>query len=124
ATERKDYITSKGKLQFAAGETTKSFALLINEDSFVEGNETFNINLSNPVGISIGGTGGALVTITDDPSEPPTNVIDDPRIYVCQQYHDFLNRQPDQDGWNFWTNEITSCGNDAACIELKRINVS
>src|SRR5207302_4628140 len=37
---------------------------------------------------------------------------------------DFLNRQPDQIGWDFWTNEITSCGSDQACITLKRINVS
>ena len=48
ATERKDYITALGNLRFAAGETSKSFAVLINEDSFVEGNETFNVNLSNP----------------------------------------------------------------------------
>src|SRR5207249_826441 len=27
-------------------------------------------------------------------------------------------------GWDFWTNEITSCGTNQACIELKRINVS
>src|SRR5215831_2914130 len=50
ATERKDYITALGRLQFAPGETSKSFVVLINEDSFVEGNETFNVNLSSPVG--------------------------------------------------------------------------
>jgi len=27
-------------------------------------------------------------------------------------------------GWDFWTNEIASCGTNAACIESKRINVS
>ena len=41
-----------------------------------------------------------------------------------QQYLDFLNRQPDAGGLNFWTNEIASCGSNALCIELKRINVS
>jgi len=64
------------------------------------------------------------VTIIDDATEPATNVIDDPRNFVCQHYHDFLNRQPDQSGWDFWTNEITSCGTDQSCIEVKRINVS
>jgi hypothetical protein len=34
-------------------------------------------------------------------------------------YHDFLNREPDQAGLQFWTNEITSCGQDAACISGK-----
>jgi len=31
---------------------------------------------------------------------------------------------PDQSGFNFWTGEITGCGANAACTELKRINVS
>src|SRR5437588_7882279 len=30
--------------------------------------------------------------------------------HVCQHYHDFLNRQPDASGWDFWTNQLTSCG--------------
>ena len=124
ATERKDYIKALGTLLFAAGETSKSFAVLINEDSFVEGNETFNLTLSNPVGATLGGPAIATVTIVDDPNEPSSNVIDDPQTYVCQHYHDFLNRQPDAAGLAFWTNEITSCGADARCIENKRINVS
>ena len=124
ATERRDYITTIGTLRFAAGETSKSFVVLINEDSYVEGSETFNVNLRNPSGVGLGAPSIATVTITDDPTEPPTNAIDDPQNYVCQHYHDFLNRQADASGLAFWTNEITSCGASAACIELKRINVS
>jgi len=124
ATERKDYITGLGTLRFAPGETSKSFAILINEDSFVEGNETFNINLSNPSGASLGGPAIATVTITDDVTESAANPIDDAQNYVCQHYHDFLNRQPDASGLQFWTNQITSCGSDQACIETRRINVS
>ena len=41
-----------------------------------------------------------------------------------QQYLDFLNREPDAAGLAFWTNEITVCGSDPQCIEVKRINVS
>jgi hypothetical protein len=52
------------------------------------------------------------------------NPIDDASPFVRQQYLDFLNREPDASGLNFWTNEITSCGTDQACIELKRVNVS
>jgi hypothetical protein len=110
-------------MRFAAGETSKSFAVLINEDSYVEGSETFNVNLRNPAGANLGAP-IATVTIIDDPTEPLTNVIDDPQNYVCQHYHDFLNRQADSSGLVFWTNEITSCGANAACVELKRINVS
>jgi len=52
------------------------------------------------------------------------NPIDDPQTFVATHYHDFLNRDPDAAGLAFWTNEITSCANDAQCIEAKRINVS
>jgi hypothetical protein len=124
ATERKDYITALGTLRFAAGESSKSFAILINEDSLVEGNESFSVTLSNPSGVNLGGPAIATVTINDDAGEPALNPIDDAQSYVCQHYHDFLNRQPDAPGLAFWTNQITVCGGDQACIETRRINVS
>jgi hypothetical protein len=52
------------------------------------------------------------------------NPIDQPDFFVRQHYTDFLNRQPDATGLAFWTNEITSCGANASCIEAKRVNVS
>jgi cytochrome c peroxidase len=52
------------------------------------------------------------------------NPYDDARFFVHQHYLDFLNREPDQSGWDFWTNTITECGADAACTEVHRINVS
>src|SRR3989454_3061085 len=55
---------------------------------------------------------------------PVVNPIDDPEFFVRQQYRDFFNRAPDTPGLTFWTNEITSCGGDAQCAEVKRINVS
>ncbi|HWP52749.1 MAG TPA: hypothetical protein VN476_01380, partial [Pyrinomonadaceae bacterium] len=41
-----------------------------------------------------------------------------------QQYHDFLHRQPDVGGLAFWTDQITQCGADAACIDAMRHNVA
>jgi uncharacterized delta-60 repeat protein len=52
------------------------------------------------------------------------NPIDCPDFFVAQHYRDFLSREPDADGLAFWTNEITSCGTDPQCIEVKRISVS
>lgn len=52
------------------------------------------------------------------------NIVDEARFYVRQNYVDFLNREPDSSGLAFWTSEITSCGADPACIEVKRIHVS
>lgn len=54
----------------------------------------------------------------------PANPIDDPTFFVKQHYLDFLNRQPDQSGWDFWTNQITSCGANVQCNEVRRIDVS
>ena len=53
-----------------------------------------------------------------------SNAIDDTQFFVHQQYLDFLNREPDQSGADFWMNQITSCGADQQCIDVKRINVS
>ncbi|MBV9927911.1 MAG: DUF4214 domain-containing protein [Acidobacteria bacterium] len=52
------------------------------------------------------------------------NLSDNSQFFVAQHYRDFLSREPDQSGLNFWTNEIESCGSNAQCREVKRINVS
>ncbi len=54
----------------------------------------------------------------------PPNRIDDPQFFVIQHYRDFLSREPDASGLSFWVNEITSCGTNTQCIQVKRINVS
>jgi hypothetical protein len=54
----------------------------------------------------------------------PANKIDDPQFFVAQHYRDFLNREPDASGLAFWVNEITSCGTNAQCLQVKRVNVS
>jgi outer membrane protein assembly factor BamB len=68
---------------------------------------------------------------SDSPTATPTptptpgqNPIDQADYFVHHHYLDFLNRSPDQSGLDFWSREITSCGLDQACTELKRINVS
>jgi len=125
ATERADYTTALGTLRFASGETSKTFDVLVNEDSKVEGNEAFTVALSNPTGgASLGAQATTTIQIMDDGVEPTTNVIDDAQTFVGHHYHDFLNRQPDLPGLNFWTSDITVCGSNAACIDNKRTNVS
>ena len=125
ALQRTDYIIALGTLIFASGETSQSLVVLVTEDSFVEGTETATLTLSNPTGGAVlGSQSTSTLTILDDATEEAGNPIDVAGNYVCQHYHDFLNREPDPSGLAFWTNEITSCGSDAQCIERKRINVS
>jgi len=52
------------------------------------------------------------------------NPLDTPEYFVRQHYLDFLTREPDESGFNFWSDQILSCGNDAVCISHKRENVS
>jgi hypothetical protein len=52
------------------------------------------------------------------------NAIDTADYFVRQHYLDFLGREPDESGFNFWSDQITSCGGDAGCIERRTISVS
>jgi hypothetical protein len=59
-------------------------------------------------------------------TNPPQFVtILDNDFFTQEQYIDFLNRMPDQSGFQFWLNQITNCGaNNPGCTEVMRINVS
>ena len=52
------------------------------------------------------------------------NAIDDYRVFTRVQYIDFLAREPDQGGWDYWTSQITQCGSNASCLSSQRIGVS
>lgn len=127
ATNRSDYIYSFGTLRFAAGETSKTFNVIIINDVYIEPDETITLSLSNAVGASLGAQSAATLTILDNDSATPTpnnNPIDDATFFVTQQYYDFLNREPDAGGLAFWVARITSCNGDQACRERRRTEVS
>lgn len=56
------------------------------------------------------------------------NSINDSSYIVRMHYEDFLGRDPisagDRGGMVFWTRQITQCGNDQACRDIKRADVS
>jgi hypothetical protein len=124
ASSRCDYISALGTVNFAAGETSRTISILIVDDSYLEGPETFTIGLNNPSGASLGTQSIATVTINDNDSVNGANPIDQAGFFVDEHYSDFLNRLADPSGRAFWTNEITSCGSNQSCIDSKRINVS
>ena len=124
AAQKTDFEYAAGTLNFGPGEVSKTFIVLLNQDSYVEGPESFNLVLSDPAGVALGAQAVSQVSITDDLPETLSNPIDDAQTFVYMHYHDFLSREPDPAGLAFWTNEITSCGNNAQCVDNKRINVS
>lgn len=66
------------------------------------------------------------VTVIEDALAAPNapNSIDSTSPFVRQHYLDFLNREPDTAGLQFWINNIDSCGIDLGCREVKRIDTS
>jgi subtilisin family serine protease len=127
ATQKGDYMVANGTLRFAAGETSKTFSVLIVNDAYQEAAESFSISLTNPVGTALGTKNISAITINANDSPPPTvNPLDNPDalFFVRQHYMDFLNREPDIDGLNFWAGGITACGANQACIVNSKINVS
>jgi uncharacterized delta-60 repeat protein len=124
ALERCDYTRASGTLQFAANETEKSFVVLVNDDSYTESTEITSLKLSNPgAGATLGAQAAATLQITDDVSESLDNPVDDGANFVRQHYHDFLNREPDSGGFNFWSGGLAQCDADA-CGERKRVDTS
>jgi hypothetical protein len=119
-----DYTATSGTILFGIGERTKTVSIPILNDNAIEGDETVNLDLSNSVGGRLGSITHAVLTILDDESP---NEIDQTTFFVRQHYLDFLGREPDASGLQFWVNNIESCGTGigaAQCREAKRIDTS
>jgi HYR domain len=84
-----------------------------------------------------GNVGTAMAKVVVPHSQDGAAAIDDgPQFRVLSQcprpanvmvrlhYLDFLNREPDQDGFNFWAGQINKCTPRPNCAELSRIGVS
>ncbi len=69
-----DYDEASGTLTIAAGATSNTFDVTVNDDSVGEGDETFTVTLASAVNATIA-TATATATITDD--ETPTLTIAD-----------------------------------------------
>jgi hypothetical protein len=111
AFARCDFATTVGRLSFAAGETQKTITVPIINDGHDESAETFQLVLSNPVGVvTLGTTFATTVTIQDnDEAGAPNPVTTSHQFFVRQQYLDFLSREPDTNGFNAWLGVLAQC---------------
>ena len=67
ATSGQDYVSASGELVFTNGETAKTFAVPIVDDTLEEGTETVNLRLSAPVGqASLINPAAAVLLIVDN----------------------------------------------------------
>jgi Ca2+-binding RTX toxin-like protein len=71
-----DYTRTTGTLTFAAGETTKTVRVFINDNSVIEGYETFNFNLSSATNATIGRSEAVIGIVDND------NVVSTPSVLV------------------------------------------
>ncbi|HEX6185118.1 MAG TPA: Calx-beta domain-containing protein [Pyrinomonadaceae bacterium] len=128
ASHRRDFTYASGTLDFAPGETEKTFTVLVNDDAFVEEPERIFLNLVPGDGpVEPENLLSANLVVTSDDVQPPTpanNPLGVTEFFVRQHYHDFLNREPDAGGLAFWTGEIEQCGTNAQCREVRRVSVS
>ena len=123
ASDRCDYATAVGTLNFAAGEQQKTIPLVLINDAYIEGGEQLSIKLGNPQGASLGSTDTATVTITDDDTQlAAENPIDDLDFFIRQQYIDFLGREPEAAGFQFWKSRMR--GNCPAGQTCDRIDTA
>jgi sugar lactone lactonase YvrE len=113
ASERCDYGTAVGRLEFAVGQTSRTFTIPIVDDALVEGDETLSVNLNGAAGALLGATSTATLTIIDNDSTPATqNPADGVTFFITQQYIDFLGRLPDTIGLANWTDTLGNCPNN------------
>jgi hypothetical protein len=74
ATAGSDYSAASGTVDFAPGQTTGSFVVQVAGDNANEGDETFDVDLTNPENATLG-THPTVVTIQDNDSIPPGSAI-------------------------------------------------
>ena len=126
ADSAKDYTLLLGRLDFAAGETTKPLTVLLTDDVFAEGSETLQLTLSNAAGMALGTLSSTIITINDNDGvtglSPVRSEAFNAGFFVRQHYLDFFSREPDAGGLAHWTNIVNNCGDPDLLV--CRINVS
>jgi hypothetical protein len=76
ATAPGDYTTKTGTLTFSPGVVTQTLSITVNGDTASEPNESFYVNLSNPVAATIADGQGVGTIVNDDSASPTLSVND------------------------------------------------
>jgi hypothetical protein len=82
----------------------------------------YNFNPFNRSFTQLGNTTEAIFTATS--TGDSVNPLDTPEYFVRQQYVDLLGREPEEDGFNYWSDRILECGDDGLCVNARRRDVA
>src|SRR6185295_10090322 len=63
-------------------------------------------------------------TFTATHSADGLNPLDTTEYFVRQKYLDFLGREPDQEGLEYWSEQLNQCHADLSCLATRRLDVS
>ena len=107
---------SNGNYRFRAVSTSEFYTVMpeFANYHFSPANRSFSL---------VGDRTDATFTAAED-AVVVANAIDTSEYFVRQQYLDFLGREPEAGGFNYWNDQVNSCNGDADCIRARRIDVS
>ncbi len=74
ASSNTDFTISSSPITFAAGQTSATITLNVNDDAIVEGDEVVFVTLGTPTGAILGAIPTETVTISDDDQPPPPTI--------------------------------------------------
>ncbi len=82
----------------------------------------YTIRLESPSGDTAYLPGA--ITIDPGTDSAHTNPADDPQFFVKQHYRDFLGRDAEDAGLEYWADQLDQCGADAECLRARRLTVA
>jgi photosystem II stability/assembly factor-like uncharacterized protein len=91
ATGGSDYLAITGTVEFAPGERVKKFDVRILQDAALEPTEELTVELSSPVGGSLGTRAVSTIRIVDDEVNAPGTIQFDRATYETQENWGYAN---------------------------------
>lgn len=112
---RKTITDANGHYNFSGVETSGFYTVVPSRAnySFSPAERSFN-QLGERTEASFSGASGG----------DSQNPLDTAEYFIRQQYVDLLNREPDEGGFNYWSDRILECGNDARCVSARRRDIA
>jgi hypothetical protein len=112
---RKTITNAQGGYQFTGVETSGFYTVVPSRAnySFSPAERSFN---------QVGETTEA--SFSGASSGDSVNPVDTAEYFVRQQYLDLLGREPDEGGFNYWSDRILECGADSRCVSARRRDVA